>query len=64
MKITREQFEQIKEYFPVQRGNVEIDNYTFIQAVLYIAENGCTWRALPKEFGNWNSIYSELKPKA
>jgi hypothetical protein len=39
MKITHE---RIEEYFPVQRGNVEIDNYIFIQAILYIAENGCT----------------------
>jgi transposase len=22
-----------------------------------MAENGCKWRSLPKEFGNWNSIY-------
>jgi transposase len=60
MMITEKQFEQIKTYFPVQRGNVEIDNFTFIQALLYIVENGCKWRALPKEFGNWNSIYKRF----
>lgn len=46
MKITEEQYKKIEKYFPVQRGNVKIDNYTFISAVLYIAENGCKWRAL------------------
>ena len=41
MNITKEQYERIEKYFPVQRGNVRIDNYTFINAILYIAENGC-----------------------
>ncbi|MDR1703844.1 MAG: transposase [Clostridiales bacterium] len=26
---------------------------TFINALLYICENGCKWRKLPKEYGNW-----------
>lgn len=60
MKITEEQYKKIEKYFPVQRGNVKIDNYTFINAVLYIAENGCKWRALPEEYGKWNSVYKRL----
>ena len=60
MKISQEQFERIEKYFPVQRGNVKIDNYDFINAILYIAENGCKWRALPREYGNWNSIYKRF----
>lgn len=60
MKITEEQYKKIEKYFPVQRGNVKIDNYTFINAVLYIAENGCKWRALPEEYGKWNSIYKKF----
>lgn len=60
MKITEKQFEKIQAYFPVQRGNVKISNYDFINAILYIAENGCKWRALPKEYGNWNSIYKRF----
>ena len=60
MKISHEQFKRIERLFPVQRGNVKIDNYDFINAILYIAENGCKWRALPKEYGNWNSIYKRF----
>ncbi len=26
-------------------------------ALLYIIENGCKRRALPKEFGNWHTVY-------
>ena len=28
-----------------------------MNALLYIIENGCKWRALPKKFGNWHTIY-------
>ena len=47
--------------FPRQRGNVTIDYLSFFRALQYIAENGCKWRALPKDFGNWNSIYCRFR---
>ncbi len=28
-----------------------------LNAVLYVVENGCKWRDLPKEYGNWHVIY-------
>ncbi|MDR1841603.1 MAG: transposase, partial [Holophagales bacterium] len=56
MKITPEEFRKIESLLPVQRGNVKHDNLKFLNAVLYVAENGCKWRGLPKEYGNWNSI--------
>jgi transposase len=28
--------------------------------LLYVLENGCKWRKLPKEFGNWHTIYTKL----
>ena len=60
MKITETQFERIAGHFPVQRGNVKTENRDFINAILYITENGCKWRALPKEFGNWATIYKKF----
>ena len=59
MKITPEEFKKIESLLPVQRGNVKHDNLKFLNAVLYVAENGCKWRGLPKEYGNWNSIYKK-----
>jgi transposase len=59
MVLTREQFDRIKEYLPIQRGNVRTENLTFIRALLYVAENGCKWRALPREYGKWNSVYKK-----
>ena len=59
MKITNADFAKISGLLPVQRGNVKHENLLFLNAVLYVAENGCKWRSLPKEFGNWNSIYKK-----
>jgi transposase len=57
MIITTKEYAVIAPYLPKQRGNVEIENIKFINAMLYIIENGCKWRALPEEFGNWHTIY-------
>jgi transposase len=34
-----------------------VNNLTFVNALLYIIENGCKWRALPSEYGDWHTIY-------
>ena len=60
MEITIEQYEKLKHILPVQRGNVSIENVKFINAILYICENGCKWRRLPKEYGKWHPIYKRF----
>jgi len=57
MEINDEQYEKIAKILPKQRGNMKIDNRTLINALLYICANGCKWRGLPKEFGDWHVIY-------
>ena len=59
--LSQDQFDQIKDVLPVQRGNVEIENIDFLNAIFYIAENGCKWRKLPKEFGPWHTIYMRMR---
>ena len=44
----------------MQRGNVSISNLQLVNAILFVAENGCKWRALPKRYGNWHSIYTRM----
>ena len=56
MEITEEQYERIKDALPVQRGNVRLSNLRVLNAVLYVAEQGCKWRGLPKRFGRWHTI--------
>lgn len=60
MQITQEQYEKIAKYLPTQRGNVSITNLQLINAILYVAENGCKWRALPESYGNWHTIYVRM----
>jgi transposase len=60
MKISEAQYGRIVGHFPVQRGNVKTENRDFINAILYIAENGCKWRAMPSEFGKWQTIYKKF----
>ena len=60
MEITPEQFSRIEAFLPVQRGNVSLTNLQVVNAILYVAENGCKWRSLPKRFGSWHTIYTRM----
>lgn len=60
MELTPEQFARIETHLPRQRGNVSHENLNVINAILFVAENGCKWRALPKRFGNWHTIYTRM----
>src|ERR1700678_661621 len=60
MEITPEQYERIAAHLPTQRGNVSHENLNVINAILFVAENGCKWRGLPKRFGNWHTIYTRM----
>ncbi|WP_143969910.1 transposase, partial [Tepidimonas fonticaldi] len=60
MELTPAQFARIEDCLPWQRGNVSLDNLRVLNAILFVAENGCKWRALPKRFGNWHTIYTRM----
>ena len=60
MELTQAQYERIAPHLPVQRGNVKISNHQVLNAILYVAEQGCKWRGLPARFGNWHTIYTRM----
>ena len=60
MKLTQKQRDKIIRLFPKQRGNVKVDNNRFLDAIIYVCENGCKWRALPETFGPWHAIYVRI----
>jgi transposase len=60
MQITPEQFKLIAPCLPKQRGNVSLSNFQVLNAILYVAEQGCKWRALPAHYGNWHTIYTRM----
>jgi len=61
MKWTQTQYDRIRHLLPKQRGNVEIDNLTFLNALQYMTENGCKWRGMPEHFGKWGTIYQRFR---
>lgn len=60
MELTQSQYERIAPHLPVQRGNVRVSNRQVLNAILHVVEHGCTWRGLPKRFGNWHTIYTRM----
>jgi transposase len=60
MEITEAQFQRIESELPRQRGNVKVTNLQFLNALLYVAEQGCKWRGLPKRFGPWHTLYTRM----
>jgi transposase len=51
---------RIASSLPRQRGNVKLHNLQLLNALLYVAEQGCKWRGLPKRFENWHTIYTRM----
>jgi len=60
VEITESQYQRIADCLPRQRGNVSLPHLRVLNALLYVAENGCKWRGLPNHFGNWHTIYTRM----
>jgi len=60
MELTLAHYSRLVKYLPRQRGNVKSDNLVILNALLYVLENGCKWRALPERFGRWSTVYKRL----
>ena len=42
------------------RGEPGRDDRKFLEAIHYFTVHSITWRALPNEFGNWNSVWKRF----
>ena len=60
IEITEAHLAQIAHCLPKQRGNVSLSNLSVLNAILYVAQNGCKWRGLPRRFGNWHTVYMRM----
>jgi transposase len=60
VEISETQFHRIASSLRRQRGNVKVTNLQFLNALLFVAEQGCRWRGLPKRFGPWHTIYTRM----
>ena len=43
-----------------RRGDKGRDDRRFLEALHYFTVHKITWRALPAEFGNWNSVWKRF----
>jgi transposase len=61
--MTEEDWTIILRVFEVsrsRRGDKGRDDKRFLSALHYFAVHNITWRALPAEFGNWNSVWKRF----
>ena len=51
---------RIAPLLPSPSNHVKISQRQVLDAWLYVVYQGCIWRGLPDEFGNWHTIYVRL----
>jgi transposase len=62
-RMTDEDWEVALEVFRAvrsRRGDKGRDDRRFLEALHYFTLQNVTWRALPAEYGNWNSIWKRF----
>lgn len=60
LSLKDHQWERMLPYVsgkPGDPGRTGVDNRLFVEAVLWLARTGASWRDLPDDFGKWNSIF-------
>ena len=64
MVLRDDQWERIARLVPGKVGDPGrsgANNRLFVEAVLWIVRVGAPWRDLPKDFGNWNSVFQRFR---
>jgi transposase len=62
-RVTEKDWAVVVEVFRAvrsRRGDKGRDDRKFLEALHYFAVHNITWRALPTEFGNWNSVWKRF----
>ena|SRR5688572_5266888 len=63
VRLNDEQWIKIRDYLktdPNAYVGKEAECRLFLEAVKWMSRSGSQWRLLPKEFGNWNSVYKRF----
>ncbi len=59
--LTDDQWALIETLMPPVKPNCrprEVDLREVVNAILYLNREGCTWRALPRDFPAWKTVYN------
>lgn len=57
MQLTDAQWARIAPLMPIPRGNCKLPSRQVLEGWLFIAKEGCSWRALPERYGPWHTVY-------
>lgn len=64
IKLTKEQWDKIRDFLRQDPnayiGKDETECRRFVEAVKWMSRSGASWRLLPAEYGNWNSVYKRF----
>lgn len=56
------QFELLEQLLPKsQTRGYKVSRHLMINAILYQLKNGCQWRDIPKDFPDWQTVYSQFR---
>jgi transposase len=59
-RLTDEQWVVLEPHVPANKPGGRPPKYArrdVVDGILYAVRQGCTWRALPKEFPHWNTVF-------
>lgn len=59
--LTDTQFRVIEPLLPKKKSSPKYSDRQVLNAILYMLSSGCSWRQLPKEYGNWHTIYMRFQ---
>ena len=55
--LTDEQWNRIAEYFP-SRNKSKYHKRNLVEAIMYVVQTGCQWRALPHDYPPYSTVYN------
>lgn len=62
--LTDEEWERIEPLLPPEKSvgkEREVDLRVVLNGIFYRADNGIKWRALPPDFGAWQTVYGYFR---
>ena len=55
--LTDAQFAALEPLLPKKTRPPAYSNRQVLDALLFMLSSGCSWRQLPRQYGNWHTIY-------
>lgn len=61
--VSDEQWQILEKLLPAskRRGRPPLERRWVLNAMLYVLWTGCPWRAMPRDFPKWRSVYTVLR---